>query len=405
MELSTKMKAGIAARDVLKLIERNLTFLTQQENLPALAYMLWKWDRLQHSGRYYEWESERQYHPDEETATEKEWNEYEDWCKRGSDSSENNPKYEIGDHIEYPNEEIENLVYDAWGISVANEDYGSDRYADFYKDELPRVDGYQNPHMTVEDWMKDRDDTDGFSTRGWLLFAFGTGLKLDADGYVTDAGPSDIPSWYYNGWAHMKDKLPVEVADEFWEIMNRPECVECIKHAIEKMIGYEAEDAKRKRISDGRYHLTFLKANVANNPDYMVMDVLGSDLLKEDDETIILKMLDNEEYELSLLSDEERKQKAADEEVRFQEFLAKLCKKQNPDGIRRHFGYCTRYSLITKYKQFADCYRPHLIQGAKEFIEAGIYKHNGEEPNEYQVEEYEKMVKICKKVLKHFGEN
>jgi hypothetical protein len=393
--VSNKMKVGIASRDILNLIQKHMKFLCKKENLPALAYMLWKWDRLAHAGRWYDDESEPSI--DEETCSKEEWAEWEDYYEKGASACENNPKYEIQDHLTYPNTETEDLLYGAWGISVANEDYGSERYADFYKDEVKRVESYSPANMTFEDWMKVQDDTDGFQTRDWLFFSYGTGIEIDKNGYLTDAGASDIPDHFYNGWAHMKDKLPAKVADKFWEIVNRPECKETLEHAVKQIRVHERE----RIIKENKYRIGDMKKALKKNPDLMVIDIRADELLKKSDDEIIVKSIQAEFHALSLLSKEELDELEAKETAERKAFIKEHF---NADCFEGHVSYAVKYSHIGNYAKLHECYRPHLIQAAREFIETPMHRFNGEEPNKYQISEHKKMVTICKKVLKHFGE-
>ena len=97
---------NLVIRPLLNLIEEHQEFLTLPENLPQLAKLGYMFERFYLAGRIAYGSRGK--------------------IKNDDYACENNPKYEIGDHIDYLNEDIENLIYDAWGLHV--KDYEEVKY-------------------------------------------------------------------------------------------------------------------------------------------------------------------------------------------------------------------------------------------------------------------------------------
>ena len=96
-KIRIKQNIDIASYDILKLVKDNLDcFLS---DLSSLAYVLWKWDRLSHSGRYYKDDYSKDFKKNEACGI----------C-------ENNPKYALEFITDNLNEHDFDLVYDAWAV-------------------------------------------------------------------------------------------------------------------------------------------------------------------------------------------------------------------------------------------------------------------------------------------------
>lgn len=219
-ELKAMFKVGhqelvdIACYNILNLINKNLNELL--EDLPAMAYMLWKWDRIQHAGRLLD-----TVRVDDEELQDEIWN-LKDGIN-GLGMCEDNPKYALEMVLDKAkDEETRDKIYSAWGISVDNDDYGKLTYRKFYSDEgvPPTVKTDINDDISYATMSKKYSDSDLFCT-------LGSGFMLYKGGVATDE--CDVPEFFYTGWRGRKDSLPKSVSNKFFKILNRPEC----KHIIE----------------------------------------------------------------------------------------------------------------------------------------------------------------------------
>lgn len=107
---------------ILDSIRKNQEYLTQKENLPQLAKLGYMYNTLWYAGRLC-WGSWGVLRGDairiisDEERKEFDIPDDEEGCYY---DCENNPKYKI-EECEALNDEIENLIYDAWGMHVSNE--------------------------------------------------------------------------------------------------------------------------------------------------------------------------------------------------------------------------------------------------------------------------------------------
>jgi hypothetical protein len=387
--MHNKFKVGIASRKILMLVSDNLELLTKKENLPALAYILWKWDRLAHSGRTYG-------HIEMDDAS----GEHID----GMHSCDENPKYEI-ENIDCPDEATVDLVYDAWAVSVSNEGYGYLQYMDFYLDEVKLLPPTKT-NMTLEDWG-DRLRMSDFGIRDYLFCVIGTGIALNADGYPCASGPANSDLSIFGEWDSMKDKLPEEVSSKFFELINLPECQDSINTAIiSSKSHYEIELAERcKRRRDKLSNIISLLSGepittVRHDPMLLptflekIEDLVGViDLTLPDEELIKI--------------DTSRLENAYMEYV-----LASVSGEGGYNGIPygnndtpTHYPFSKDSGLICKYEKFHPSFGPALVKTAKEVLDSDVLDTSNctnDEQIKYATRTFNERKRIAKRVIKYF---
>jgi hypothetical protein len=229
---------------ILLCIRRNQTYLCQPENLPQLAKLGYMYNTLWYSGR----------------------------AGYGSDGlisksyqCENNPKYKI-EMCNPKTPEIENLIYDAWGMHVENDFTvswdmfnniitGNTELTDIEK-KLLKV------NKTFEEWVEIKTHNDYqykilFSNKrsvaNFLFCVIGNGYGYK-DGYIIEeAGGADQDISLYGDWKNAKfcDKIQ-EVVDK---IMSNPD----IKLVIETLYNFHIElEVRREKEEKEREYISFL---------------------------------------------------------------------------------------------------------------------------------------------------
>jgi hypothetical protein len=214
--MTTKYEKNII-NPILKVIEEKQDYLCQPENLPQLAKLGFMFNNLWYAGRVCYG--------------------YSGIVKKGS-SCENNPKYEIGDHIQYNSEENENLVYDAWGMHVSNE--GEDNTYDVFKKivlegrELSEFEKeLRKPNKTFDDWVKVLTDKqyqyhsiypDRRSVANHLLCVIGNGYGYSPKTgmVIREAGGADQDEDLYGEWENAKFEPSILAVVN--KILDVPEC-------------------------------------------------------------------------------------------------------------------------------------------------------------------------------------
>lgn len=226
--LGIKDKVDIAAYDILVLVKKNIKILLKDP--AAMAYILYKWDRLAHSGRHID--DSDMYTLNKHLFKSKEdfWNYYDTIEIEGLGTCEDNPKYALELVLKAVSGKNEDIVYDAWTYSVSNEGYYKETWENFYSDaNVVKTEKLKDSYQQLAKSLKDRYPSlfpNDFSIRDHIFCVIGTGLTI-YKGNIINKNSKDI----YHGAFSRKDSLPIEVSDKFFEIINRPECKYSIENA------------------------------------------------------------------------------------------------------------------------------------------------------------------------------
>lgn len=192
-----------ATEPILKVIEKYQEYLTKPENLPQLAKLGYMFSKLWYDGR---------------TSFG-----YSGTINK-SDQCENNPKYELQDSIDYVSEEIENLVYDAWGMHyTGDESISFEDFKDLILNGKPLTElqiKELKPNKTFDEWveiwkLKYKEGRD--YTANYLLCVIGTGMGYNSKtGFIfKEASGADQDQTLYGDWMNAKFKPEIqEVVDK-----------------------------------------------------------------------------------------------------------------------------------------------------------------------------------------------
>ena len=386
-KIRIKQNLDIASYDILKLVKGNLDcFLS---DLPSLAYVLWKWDRLSHSGRLFK----------DDYSKDFENNDAYGIC-------ENNPKYALELVTDGLNENDFDLVYDAWAISVSNEGYFRNTWKNFYsgsdikKTEYtkPSYENIKNRLMTEWPSLFPND----FSIRDHLFCVIGTGLCV-SDGNIYDK--TNVNDRYF-GYEQRKDSLPKEVSDKFFEIINREECKLAIENAMKNSLSDIPELNTLDLQSIYRQFKQSIKKDVENYEEKYDIKAIS---IKEE----FVNVIDYFISECSLLKNEYSKEEIIGQllclkEQCLEDGTAYEEAKKDPEILdsfrsyskifinltsipeedlypkeykednkflfegresKDHYPCSLNYSLIFKYKELNEDYKDALIQTAQELLE------------------------------------
>ncbi len=211
----------IACDDILRLINDNLDFLFQEENLNLLAYILWRWECLYNNGRIVYGNN----------------SEEDDIINQCTISPKN--KLENGQVINYKNRQNIKIIKYAWKV-IISETHASKLENDiktnefFEKLEKPIYDEwdilYWKKNKTLEDWVnflsnKKHKNHSLYSTKqniyNHLFCAMGNGYKWNSDGFLD----SSVKTTLFGDFYYAKDLLPDYIKLPLYEILYRPKCV------------------------------------------------------------------------------------------------------------------------------------------------------------------------------------
>lgn len=187
---------------LLNLIKKNQVFLTQKENLPQLAKLGYMYNSLWYSGRLC-WGYDGILVPEGKGKTYSE-------C-------EDNPKYKI-EMCDPINEEIENYIYDAWGMHVENNSI-EPSFAEFYdlvvngKELTELQKKFLKPNKTFDEWvdcLTSKDYRykslypDRKSVADHLLCTIGNGYGYKNGFVIYEASGADQDITDYGDWKNAK---------------------------------------------------------------------------------------------------------------------------------------------------------------------------------------------------------
>lgn len=249
---------------ILSLIKDNQEYLTKPENLPQLAKLGYMYNTLWYAGRVclgYAGILQDKEFINKLEENDDLYEKYNDYI-----SCENNPKYKI-EECDPINEEIEDFIYDAWGMHVTNGDKLED-VIDFIKFSNLIRNGREytahdklsiKPNKTFDEWVEVLTHNeyryrsifpDRRSVSNYLMCVIGTGFGFNKDGFIIrEASGADQDSSIYGQWENAKFREDINKVVE--NILNTPEVKEVLnseakyrKGLIQKKIDDEQKTYK-----------------------------------------------------------------------------------------------------------------------------------------------------------------
>jgi len=228
---------------ILKAIKKHQEYLTKPENLPQLAKLGYIYNTLWYNGRVC-------------------WG-YEGRIQKNNDC-EDNPKYKI-EMCDPADEDIENLIYDAWGMHVSN-DFEEGSYEVFssliregreysdYENRLKKV------NKNFDEWVDVLTDPEGkysdtiYKNRrdvaNHLLLCIGNGYGVNKDGFIiSEASGADQDVDLYGEWENAKfGKKDIQSMVD--KILSYPEVEKTFVAAEAAHREWKENKKKSNRISD-----------------------------------------------------------------------------------------------------------------------------------------------------------
>jgi len=240
---------------ILLAIKKHSAYLQEPKNLPQLAKLGYMYEILYSSGRIC-------------------WG-YEGKISKSDNDCENNPKYKL-EMVCENNEDIPDLIYDAWGLHVKND-----------MDELPFekfrkliIEGKElsefqkrmlKKNKTFEEWVDVLTDPEYSyqyeNKRGvanHLLCVIGNGYGMNKDGYVIEeAGGADQDKSAYGDWKNAKFCPEIQTVVD--KILAMPE----VKQTLDTTCKFMCEIHKAEKQKENKQNKIMfgpiLKAGLASS--------------------------------------------------------------------------------------------------------------------------------------------
>lgn len=364
-------------KPILKVIEKKQDYLCQPENLPQLAKLGFMFNTLWYSGR-----AAFGFHG---------------LVKKGN-SCENNPKYELGDTIEYNSAKNDSLIYDAWGMHVSNDDM-SFSYDDFRKIVLEGKElsvfekECRKQNKTFDDWVKVLTDKryeyssmypDRKSVADHLLCVIGNGYGYNEETgmVIEEASGADQDIDGYGEWENaVFEPSILKVVNK---ILEDPDCKVALDAYHTHVINYKEEQKRAKKEKEKKFWGKILPG-------------INEKLVEAGREPIDIDSDDVEDAIDRYLTDfiEKNKDKLPEiaEEVETPE-----------ETYRDYYPISDNFSIITKFDEKTH---PSYIQAGIEICE-DIVAHPPKprkDFNEYQKKENDYQVVFATNFLKKWKNN
>lgn len=246
---------------ILNTIKDNQVYLTQKENLPQLAKLGYMYNTLWYSGRS---ASHDGVIPKGELVED-------DGSIYHYDQCDDNPKYKI-EMCDPESEEIENYIYDAWGMHVSD-GYGPG-LEEFFQTmtvgkPLSRLDlKLLKPNKTFDEWVEIKTDPDyqyahmypdRRSVADHLLCVIGNGYGFKNGFVIEEASGADQDTTDYGDWQNAKFREDIqEIVNT---IMADPDIEKVLRHITVKNEEYTKEKLEKEIKSFGMPYREFLKSD------------------------------------------------------------------------------------------------------------------------------------------------
>ena len=246
---------------ILNTIKDNQVYLTQKENLPQLAKLGYMYNTLWYSGRC---ASHDGVIPKGELVED-------DGSIYHYDQCDDNPKYKI-EMCDPENEDIENYIYDAWGMHVSD-GYGPG-LEEFFQimtvgKPLSRLDlKLLKPDKTFDEWVEIKTDPDyryahmypdRRSVADHLLCVIGNGYGFKNGFVIEEASGADQDTTDYGDWQNAKFR------EDLQEIVNTiiadPDVEKVLRHTDEISAKYKKEKLAGEIKAFGMPYKEFIKTD------------------------------------------------------------------------------------------------------------------------------------------------
>jgi hypothetical protein len=351
---------------ILKVIEKKQDYLCQPENLPQLAKLGFMFNNLWYAGRVCYG--------------------YGGIVRKGS-TCENNPKYELGDNIEYNSEENENLIYDAWGMHVSND--GEDNSYDVFRKTI--LEGKElsdfekesrKPNKTFDEWVNILTDKryryhsiypNRRSVANHLLCVIGNGYGYNpTTGMVfTEASGADQDEDLYGEWEN--SIFEPSILEVVTKILDVPECklaLDAYSALVIKSRDERLKTERDERVKWFGYALPLInKERVELGKDEITLE-------EPDFHTILNEFLTDQ--------------------------ISKVTGNSKPEIKPYEYYPLSDYSIIWKFDEKTH---PSYIQAGMEICEHIVANNPeiGKDFNEYQTRQRDDGIEFCKNFIKRFG--
>lgn len=245
---------------ILNTIKDNQVYLTQRENLPQLAKLGYMYNTLWYAGRVASYDGAIP----KLVVTE----DGESWeCNQCAD----NPKYKI-EMCEPQTNEIDNYIYDAWGMHVSN-GYGPSweefktivlEGKEFTENEIKML----KPNKTFDEWVDVLTDKEYqysmlYKTRrsvaDHLLCVIGNGYGYKNGFVICEASGADQDTTDYGDWKNAKFREDIQLVVN--QIMSDPEVETVMVCNTKAKEDFEAKELAKEIKAFGMSYKDFLKSD------------------------------------------------------------------------------------------------------------------------------------------------
>lgn len=267
---------------ILSIIRDHQEYLTQPDNLPQLAKLGYMYNTLWYNGRIC-WGDDGILHDKKmlKKLREKE-DEDGDTDYWSFISCEENPKYKI-EMCNPQNEEIENLIYDAWAMHVREREdkmshptatqfmntiLGSRKLTELEQKQLKK-------NKTFDDWVEIMTDDnyrykslfpDRKSVASHLLCTIGGGYGWNRDGFIVEqSGGADQDRAGYGDWENAK--FTGEIKAEVDRILAIPQLSETLDAAHVYIEDLKEKDRKKKEDEENKWKSKIIAAVKSKLPE------------------------------------------------------------------------------------------------------------------------------------------
>lgn len=238
-EGATRFYEKYVIRPILDVIEKYQDYLCKSENLNQLAKLGFMFENLWYAGR---------------VAYGNEGKIFK------SGQCENNPKYEIGDSIEYNSEKNENLVYDAWGMHISDSELPWDEFAKIVNGnvEISEVEKKRRKsNKTFDEWVEIFTNKNyryrslypnRKSVADFLLCVIGNGYGYNKEsGFIfEEASGADQDEAIYGEWETSKFEIE-EIQNVVKSVMSDSRTKEAITCKYDALIEYKKQEEEKER--------------------------------------------------------------------------------------------------------------------------------------------------------------
>ena len=257
---------------ILNCIKDNQEYLTKKENLPQLAKLGFMYNTLWYAGRVcwgHSGELWNKYQKFKVPELVEEYGEDDEYTFYAA--CENNPKYKI-EMCDPDNDEIENYIYDAWGMHVSNDNGIS--FEDFHRTvfegrKLTDLDlKILKQDKTFDDWVEILTDKkyeysslypNRRSVASNLMCTIGTEYGLSKNGFIyMEASGADQDTAGYGDWENCTFREDIQSMVN--DIMGNPFVKETIECEYDFVMVYKRQEQEREAKQNESFYEMLEKA-------------------------------------------------------------------------------------------------------------------------------------------------